>query len=128
MLHGRLRDAATYFAAGSPPGRPPARRARARLIVAPQFLTRTDRDAYDLPPDVLHWTREGWEGGDDALGPRPLSSFEALDAILARLGDRARFPNLSRIVVAGHSGGGQVAQRYAVLSRAGDALARRGVR
>ncbi len=39
----------------------------------------------------------------------------------------APVPNLSRVVVAGHSGGGQVAQRYAMLSREGDALAGRGI-
>lgn len=138
VLHGRLRDAATYFETGLSAREAAGPAGEGTLIVAPQFLSRTDWEAYDLPQDVLRWTREGWEGGDDALGPnlpgshlpgsKPLSSFDALDAILARLGDRTRFPNLSRIVVAGHSGGGQVAQRYAVLSRAGDALARQGVR
>lgn len=133
VLHGRLRDAATYFETGLAAREAAGPAGEGTLIVAPQFLSLTDWKAYDLPPDVLHWTLEGWQGGDDALGPKlpgskSLSSFDALDAILARLGDRTRFPNLSRIVVAGHSGGGQVAQRYAVLSRAGDALARQGVR
>lgn len=128
VLHGRLRDADTYFATGLAARDAAGPAGEGALIVAPQFLGLTDWKAHGLPPDVLHWTLEGWQGGDDALGPEPLSSFDALDAILARLGDRTRFPNLSRIVVAGHSGGGQVAQRYAVLSRAGDALARQGVR
>ena len=51
-------------------------------------------------------------GGDPALGPVPLSAFAALDAVVARL---RRIPTLRRVVVAGHSGGGQVVQRYAVL-------------
>ena len=43
-----------------------------------------------------------------------------LDAVVALLSDRNRFPALHRIVVAGHSAGGQVLHRYAVVGR-GDA-------
>ncbi|WP_205824840.1 alpha/beta hydrolase [Methylobacterium terricola] len=128
VLHGRLRDADTYFGTGLAARADAGAAGEGTLVVAPQFLAETDWAAYGLPADVLHWSLEGWQGGEDALGPLPLSSFDALDAVVARLGDRTRFPNLSRIVVAGHSGGGQVAQRYAILSRAGDALARQGVR
>ncbi|KMO34378.1 lipoprotein [Methylobacterium aquaticum] len=128
VLHGRLRDADTYYGSTLAAREAAGAAGTGALLIVPQFLATVDWEGHGLPPDVLHWTLEGWQGGEDALGPRPLSSFDALDAILARLGDRTRFPNLSRIVVAGHSGGGQVAQRYAVLSRAGDALARQGVR
>ena len=127
VLHGRLRDADVYYASALAAREAAGAAGAGALLVVPQFLSQVDWAGHALPADVLHWTLEGWQGGDDALGPQPLSSFDALDAILARLGDRARFPNLARIVVAGHSGGGQVAQRYAVLSRAGDALAQRGV-
>ncbi|MFH6783139.1 MULTISPECIES: alpha/beta fold hydrolase [Methylobacterium] len=128
VLHGRLRDADAYFDTGLAAREEAGAAGKGTLVVAPQFLAETDWAAYGLPADVLHWSLEGWQGGEDALRPQPLSSFDALDALLARLGDRTLFPNLSRIVVAGHSGGGQVAQRYAILSRAGDALGQRGVR
>lgn len=128
VLHGYRRDADNYFATGLAARDAAGPAGDGALVVAPQFLTGTDAERYGLPADVLRWSPEGWEGGDDAVAPRALSSFDALDAILARLGDRTLFPNLSRLVVAGHSGGGQVVQRYAVLSRAGDALGRRGVR
>ena len=59
--------------------------------------------SHHLPPDTLRWTLEGWEGGDDATGPKPASSFDALDAILARLADRTLFPKLTDVVIAGHS-------------------------
>jgi pimeloyl-ACP methyl ester carboxylesterase len=117
VLHGRLRNADVYYdsaktaqAAAGPAG-------QATLMIVPQFLADIDIEAHHLPPDTLRWTLEGWEGGDDATGPKPASSFEALDAILARLADRALFPNLKDVVVAGHSGGGQVVQRYAIASR-----------
>jgi len=64
---------------------------------------------------------------EDAHGPAPISSFAALDAILARLADRGSFPSLKTVVVAGHSGGGQLAQRYAVAGRGEGALNKAGI-
>ncbi len=86
--------------------------------MAPQFLANLDIRPNHLPASVLRWTTGGWEGGHNALGPAPISSFTALDAIIARLADRTLFPNLRTVIVAGHSGGGQVAQRYAILAPA----------
>ena len=97
------------------------------LLIEPQFLNHADVAAYHLPAETLRWADAGWEGGDDAQGPAPISSFAALDAILARLADRASFPALKTIVVAGHSGGGQLVQRYAVAGRGEAALARAGI-
>ena len=37
--------------------------------------------------------------------------------MIARLNDRDRFPALKEVVVAGHSAGGQLVQRYAVVGR-----------
>ncbi len=69
----------------------------------------------------MHWGWITWQGGDAANGPIPLSSYEALDAILAKLADRTLFPNLKTVVLAGHSGGAQVVQHYAVVGK-GEAL------
>jgi pimeloyl-ACP methyl ester carboxylesterase len=57
-----------------------------------------------------------------------LSSFDAIDSILARLADRSVFPNLAHIVLAGHSAGGQIVQRYAVVGTGTDKLTALGVR
>src|ERR1700756_5964144 len=91
-------------------------------MIVPQFLAGIDIEAYHLPADTLHWSPEGWEGGDPAEGPQPRGSFDALDAILARLADRHLFPDLKQVVVAGHSGGGQVVQRYAIATKGEMAL------
>ena len=127
VIHGRLRNADTYYrsalaaqAAAGPLG-------RSALMIVPQFLAGIDVAAHHLPADTLRWTLEGWEGGDPAIAPAPVSSFAVLDAILARLGDRTLFPHLEAIVVAGHSGGGQVVQRYAIAGRGDAALARQGI-
>jgi hypothetical protein len=111
MLHGRLRDAPVYLdtAATAIAGRP------GWLAVVPQFLAGIDVDAHALPPRTLRWSLTGWMGGDAAVAPSPLSAFAAIDAVLAWLSDPARFPALRHLVLAGHSGGGQVLQRYALL-------------
>ena len=97
------------------------------LLVEPQFLDDIDVAADKLPAETLRWGHFGWEAGDDAHGPAPISSFAALDAILARLADRASFPALKTVVIAGHSGGGQLVQRYAVAGHGEDAVTKAGI-
>ena len=97
------------------------------LLIEPQFLNDLDVAAQHLPAETLHWAHTGWEGGEDAHGPAPISSFAAIDAILARLADRASFPALRNVVVAGHSGGGQLVQRYAIAGRGDSALTKAGI-
>jgi pimeloyl-ACP methyl ester carboxylesterase len=110
VLHGRLRNAG-----------------KSALMIVPQFLAEVDIEAHKLPADTLRWSLVGWEGGDAALAPNPVSSFEALDAILAKLSDRRIFPNLKQVVVAGHSGGGQVVQRYAIAGKGEAVLSRKHI-
>jgi pimeloyl-ACP methyl ester carboxylesterase len=78
-----------------------------------------------LSPD---WTTQTWKDGEPALGPVALSSFEAVDAVLARLADRTIFPNLVQVVVAGHSAGGQIVQRYTIVGTGSNKLTALGVR
>jgi pimeloyl-ACP methyl ester carboxylesterase len=97
------------------------------MLIVPQFLADTDVHAHNSPETYLHWNAVNWEGGDNANGPIPASSFEALDAILARLADRTLFPNLKTVVLAGHSGGAQVVQHYAVVGKGETVLADAGI-
>ena len=127
VLHGRLRDADVYYASALRAQQAAGDAGRATIMIVPQFLAEIDVDAYHLPADTLRWTLEGWEGGDPAVAPTHASSFAALDAILARLADRRLFPNLKQVVVAGHSGGAQVVQRYAIAGHGEQALAAAGV-
>jgi pimeloyl-ACP methyl ester carboxylesterase len=127
VLHGRLRNADLYFRSAKTAQAAAGDAGKATIMIVPQFLAGIDIDAFHLLPETLRWSLEGWEGGDPAEGPRPLSSFEALDAILARLADRRLFPDLKQVVVAGHSGGGQVVQRYAIAGRGEAALARENI-
>lgn len=121
LLHGRLRDADAYLlsaqnalaAAQTDPAR--------TLLLVPQFLATADIGAHGLPADTLHWEWTSWMGGDDALGPAPISSFDVLDAFIEQFADRARYPALRDVVIAGHSGGAQVAHRYAIVGAGGNA-------
>ena len=127
ILHGVLRNADVYYESAKRAQDAAGDAGRATLMIVPQFLAQVDIDDWNLPPSTLRWSLTGWEGGEPALAPAPVSSFEVLDAILARLADRKLFPKLATVVVAGHSGGGQVAQRYAIASRGEAALRRAGV-
>ncbi len=127
IVHGRLRDADAYLRAGEAAvaaGRP---QSDGCLLVAPQLLAEVDVRQHRLPPETLRWGLNDWMGGEAAERPVGVSSFAALDAILARLVEPGRFAGLEQVVVAGHSGGGQVVQRYAVLGRGETALAAAGV-
>ncbi len=127
VIHGQLRNAGTYFqSALAALERSGGERDRT-LVAAPQFLAEADSFKRPLPADVLRWSLLGWEAGEDAVGPAPVSSFEALDSLLHRFADRALFPKLRTIVVVGHSGGGQVVQRYAIFGKGEADLAQRGI-
>jgi hypothetical protein len=127
VIHGKLRNADVYFRT--------AQKARAQagadtadtLLIAPQFLASIDLQVHAQPADLLRWNANAWMGGEDSLGTAPLSSYAVLDAIVARLAERRLFPNLRHIVFAGHSGGAQVVQRYAIAARGVRTLADEGI-
>lgn len=127
VLHGRLRNADEYYISAHTAQVAAGDDGKSALMIVPQFLAEVDIEAHKLPADTLRWSLTGWEGGDAALAPNPLSSFDALDAILAKLSDRRIFPNLKQVVIAGHSGGGQVAQRYAIAGKGEAALSRQHI-
>ena len=119
MFHGKGRDVDGYYKATVLAAEAAGGNAAATsILVAPQFLNEEDARAHGLLPIVLRWRQGTWEAGADASGPISLSAYEVNDAIVAHLSDRRLFPNLKTIVLAGHSGGGQAMQRYAVAGRA----------
>ncbi|AJK48801.1 alpha/beta hydrolase [Burkholderia plantarii] len=91
--------------------------ARGTLLVTPQFLTGTDVAAHHLSANTLRWSANGWPRGEPSLDAAGLGSFEVVDQIFRRLADRTVFPNLRTIVLAGHSAGGQLVQRYVAIGQ-----------
>jgi len=127
IVHGRLRNAQTYLQSGIDA----AARAGAGadvLVIAPQFLNQSDVKRNHLDNQVLRWKGNDWMAGEPSTGPGEVSSFGALDQIIKHLGNRTLFPSLKEIVVAGHSGGGQVVQRFAVTGHAHPTLQTEGIR
>ncbi|WP_434649958.1 alpha/beta hydrolase [Pseudomonas sp. D1-2] len=115
ILHGRLRNADTYLHSGEKAAAQ-AGQSTTTLIIAPQFLNELDAARHQLPADLLRWQGNDWMAGGLSIGPNPVSSFQVLDDIVARVSDRQQFPEVKEIVIAGHSGGAQVVQRYALLA------------
>ena len=99
-------------------------------VIAPVFPTRKTMEKFHLADDGrAHWCdskvgrtddrcspADDWRGGGDANGTK-LSSFEVIDRIFKALGDKAKYPFLRRVVLAGFSAGGQFAGRYAAVGK-----------
>ncbi|WP_295476672.1 alpha/beta hydrolase [uncultured Pseudomonas sp.] len=114
MVHGRQRNAPTYLRTIERAANIAKERNRT-LLIAPQFLDDKDVAAHHLGDNILRWHEDDWMAGNRSLEGKGISSFTVLDHIIRRLSDPKLFPNLKEIVVAGHSGGAQMVQRYAVL-------------
>jgi pimeloyl-ACP methyl ester carboxylesterase len=111
MVHGDSRNADDYgrytsLAADA------AGLADSTMVVAPLFIADVDFPR----ADQLYWTEDSWKrGGESENSGRSwaMSSFRVMDALLAAL--RSDYPK-ARLVLAGHSAGGQFVQRYAASS------------
>ncbi|MYA11077.1 MAG: alpha/beta hydrolase [Gemmatimonadetes bacterium] len=115
VVHGNTRDADNYFESGMQAVTSGGGTLGTTLVVAPHFQTSDD----DPDSDEPFWSSAGWKRGHLSRpeGPSPrVSSYAALDRILQLLLDGSRFPAMRRVVVAGHSAGGQVVHRYAGTS------------
>ncbi|CZT25848.1 uncharacterized protein RCC_11517 [Ramularia collo-cygni] len=69
--------------------------------------------------NALVWSGSQWSAGANNAYPhssRNTSSFFVLDTLVKYFDDATLFPNLNQIVIAGHSMGGQMVQRYAAVS------------
>lgn len=110
VIHGVLRNSAPYFermaSAVALSGL-----TRETIVLAPGI--RIKEDAAD---DEYFWSAGGWSKGDIAFNGRDktkISSFDAVDRLLAILADKTNFPALKTVAVIGHSAGGQFVNRYA---------------
>ncbi|HEU5219807.1 MAG TPA: alpha/beta fold hydrolase [Gemmatimonadales bacterium] len=116
MVHGAGRNADHYFATAMAA----AFLAGAldnTIVIAPRFIA--SQDSATAHPNEVMWPNGGnsWRSGGVSPTHPKLTSFDFLDRIVKLLADRKTFPNLTRIVVAGHSAGGQVATRYAMANK-----------
>jgi len=89
------------------------------LVVAPRFITKDDAAASN--DSAMYWSDGGWKQGDASLtSPYPrawtASSYDVIDAMIQHITEPGLFPSLARVVVAGHSAGGQFTNRYAATT------------
>ena len=127
FVHGSLRNVDDYICGGNAALPPEERNPENStvLLLAPWFLAPEDGPVDDRIQNELRWDLYGqdeehtsyhWRYGGNALDST-ISSFGAIDELLNRImDDPIRFPQLRRIIVAGHSAGGQFVQRWSLLS------------
>lgn len=114
MIHGASRNADHYFATATAAGFL-AGALENTVIIAPHIIATPDKPQ---PNEVL-WPSNGinWRGGGFASSHPTITSFDFVDELVRKLADKKVFPNLTKIVIAGHSAGGQVVTRYSMSSK-----------
>jgi pimeloyl-ACP methyl ester carboxylesterase len=114
MVHGANRNADHYFETAASAGFL-AGVLDNTIIIAPRFIA-----ARDTPQvNEVMWPERGdtWRSGGMSPTNPTLSSFDFVDEIVRKLADKKTFPNLTRVVIAGHSAGGQFANRYEMSNK-----------
>ena len=114
MVHGADRNADHYFATAAAAGFLAGALGNT-IIIAPRFAAGHDT----LQANEVKWPGGGdsWRSGGMSPTNPTLSSFDLADEILRKLANKKTFPNLTKIVVTGHSAGGQFATRYEMSNK-----------
>ncbi|MFI5311171.1 MAG: alpha/beta fold hydrolase [Gemmatimonadales bacterium] len=114
MVHGTGRNADHYFetttAAGFLAGA-----LDNTVIIAPHLIADPDKPQ----ANEIVWPNRGdtWRSGGMSTSNPTISAFDFVDEILRKLANKKTFPNLTKIVVAGHSAGGQFVTRYEMANK-----------
>ncbi|TWJ04754.1 hypothetical protein JN11_00475 [Mucilaginibacter frigoritolerans] len=120
-IHGINRNGEDYFEYGERMLRATNKK-KETLLIAPQYANAEDLDYYQLGNDFLYWKKAEWKDGHTSISSdnRPqslkISSYEVLDSLLTAVLSSGKFPNIQRVIVCGHSAGGQFVQRYSAIT------------
>jgi hypothetical protein len=126
VQHGLQRNGDDYYTAAAALLKQSGRSPAEVLLVAPNFPGTPDAGKGFEGMPV--WSVQGWLGGEDSVNPPPaLSSLQVLDDLVAFVTDKRRLPDVTRVTVAGHSGGGQLVHRYAVLNNVDERIRAGGI-
>jgi pimeloyl-ACP methyl ester carboxylesterase len=122
MVHGAGRDADNYFRSALA-ATFLANALENTLVIAPRMASNDGAGCKDaLAPNEVSWNCNSWRSGGAAISNPNVTSFDFLDEILRKVARKDVFPNLKAIVVAGHSAGGQVLNRYEMANQVHDKL------
>jgi hypothetical protein len=95
------------------------------MVVSTYFLDPYVGKRHPAEPEWLRQPNEvvwpeghtSWRAGGTSLTDPAVSSFDYVDEIVRRLADKKNFPNLTKIVIAGFSAGGQYVNRYEMANK-----------
>jgi len=124
VIHGQGRNADDYFRTGVAAAFL-AGALEDTIVISPRFASSDGRTCRDkLAEGEVNWRCSGdsWRSGATAINAEQLTSYHFADAILHLIAKKTVFPNLKRIVITGHSAGGQFVARYAMSNQVGEKL------
>jgi len=127
VIHGSGRDAEHAFDAAVEAAKL-AHVLDDTIIIAPRFSSNDGGLCDDvLEEHETNWGCEannGWQAGGTAADDDRLTTFDVVDRVLTQLARKDLFPNLSVVVVAGHSAGGQFVTRYSMANQVHESISR----
>ena len=116
-IHGARRNGLDYYEWGEKAVKT-AGSDEKTLLIAPQFTSEKDLDDHQHDQNHLFWSNNNWRIGDESVSSKKrkmeesFSSFTLIDSMIARVCDKKLFPKLKKIIIIGHSAGGQLVSRY----------------
>ena len=120
-IHGARRNGLDYYDWGEAAVKA-ANKDGETLLISPQFTSLKDLDEHNHDATHLFWANNNWRVGDESVSSKKrkladsFSSFSLVDSIIARVCNPKLFPKLKKVIVIGHSAGGQFVQRYAGMA------------
>jgi acetyl esterase/lipase len=119
LIHGQGRNADDYFETAAAAAFL-AGALEDTIAISPRLAVHDGKGCRDkLGEGEISWSCESpsWRGGAASISDPELTTYDFIDELVRRLADKRVFPNLTEIVVAGHSAGGQFVHRYATAAR-----------
>ncbi len=94
------------------------------IVISPGFNSSEKGCGDKLEQNEVNWSchKDSWRSGGNSINYPELTSFDFADELLRMLADKKVFPNLTHVVLAGHSAGGQFVTRYEMANRVHDSL------
>ena len=89
------------------------------LLIAPHFKIASDINGDN---ELIYWSSQSWKTGDVSANNNATaySSYEMIDELIGLLSNKTQFPALEKIIITGHSAGGQLTQAYAAANGTND--------
>jgi pimeloyl-ACP methyl ester carboxylesterase len=90
------------------------------LLLCTVWLNDVDQRAGSVQPKELYFRSSSWQYGGTSVGPalnKSITAYSIMDNFTDMLFNKAIYPNLNQVVIAGHSMGGQAVHRYALLKK-----------